>query len=270
MMRKRLRPSIVARDHARLCLPLPADRLLVILFLQRVAAGHGLGRLVDALVRRAAGDAPILEAAFISLEIALRLGDRRDRSSARSRRSRWCASAASAAALLFARDDLCAAGDARSHHRPVAAAAVRRRSRAAAASGPSSSPTPRMAMCFVAVIVQARLVDFDRASRKRRIDLGALAAGAPSSVTLPLIAAGLGRGLDARLHALARRPGDRELHHRPGRDHAADPHLFGGSPRVNPEMNAVCSIMVGVVGRAVIAASLLTKLGAARGATTRA
>jgi putrescine transport system permease protein len=39
---------------------------------------------------------------------------------------------------------------------------------------------------------------------------------------------------------------------------------------VSPEMNAVCSIMVGVVGIAVIAASLLTKLSAARGTPVRA
>ena len=38
---------------------------------------------------------------------------------------------------------------------------------------------------------------------------------------------------------------------------------------VSPEMNAVCSIMVAVVGVAVIAASVLTKLGAARGAPAR-
>ena len=35
---------------------------------------------------------------------------------------------------------------------------------------------------------------------------------------------------------------------------------------VSPEMNAVCSIVVAVVGIAVIAASILTKLNAARGA----
>jgi hypothetical protein len=35
-------------------------------------------------------------------------------------------------------------------------------------------------------------------------------------------------------------------------------------------MNAVCSIMVGVVGIAVIAASLLAKLGGSRGASERA
>jgi putrescine transport system permease protein len=38
---------------------------------------------------------------------------------------------------------------------------------------------------------------------------------------------------------------------------------------VKPEMNAVCSIMVAVVGIAVIVASLLTKLNAARGAPAR-
>ena len=38
---------------------------------------------------------------------------------------------------------------------------------------------------------------------------------------------------------------------------------------VSPEMNAVCSIVVAVVGLAVIAASILTKLNAARGAPAR-
>jgi hypothetical protein len=38
---------------------------------------------------------------------------------------------------------------------------------------------------------------------------------------------------------------------------------------VKPEMNAVCSIMIAVVGVAVIAASLLTKLSAARGTPVR-
>ena len=38
--------------------------------------------------------------------------------------------------------------------------------------------------------------------------------------------AGDRRRLDAGLHAVARRSGDRELHHRPGRDHAADADLF--------------------------------------------
>ena len=43
--------------------------------------------------------------------------------------------------------------------------------------------------------------------------------------------AGDRRRLDAGLHAVARRSGDRELHHRPRRDDAADPDLFGGAAR---------------------------------------
>jgi putrescine transport system permease protein len=39
---------------------------------------------------------------------------------------------------------------------------------------------------------------------------------------------------------------------------------------VKPEMNAVCSIMIGVVGLAVIAASLLAKLNVVRGTPARA
>ena len=38
---------------------------------------------------------------------------------------------------------------------------------------------------------------------------------------------------------------------------------------VKPEMNAVCTIMIAVVAVTVIAASLLTKLNAARGAPAR-
>ena len=38
---------------------------------------------------------------------------------------------------------------------------------------------------------------------------------------------------------------------------------------VKPEMNAVCSIMVAIVGAAVIVASLLTKLNAARATPAR-
>ena len=38
-------------------------------------------------------------------------------------------------------------------------------------------------------------------------------------------------GLDAGVHAVAGRSGDRELHHRPGFGDAADPDLFGGAAR---------------------------------------
>ena len=57
--------------------------------------------------------------------------------------------------------------------------------------------------------------------------------------------------------------------------YAGEEREMAPSPKVatydlKPEMNAVCSIMVGGVGLAVIAAALLTKLSAARGAPVRA
>ena len=81
--------------------------------------------------------------------------------------------------------------------------------------------------------------------------------------------AGDRRRLDARLRAVARRSRDRKLHTGPGA--TTLPIRIYSEVRlgVSPEMNAVCSIMVAVVGIAVIAASLLTKLSAARGAPAR-
>ena len=86
-------------------------------------------------------------------------------------------------------------------------------------------------MCFVTVVVQSRLVTFDRALEEAALDLGARRRRPSSSVTLPLIAPGGRGGVPARLHALARRPRDRELHLRPGRDDAADADLQPGPAR---------------------------------------
>ena len=127
-----------------------------------------------------------------------------------------------------------------------------------------------MAMCFVAVIVRARLVDFDMSLEEAAMDLGASPGRTFMLVTLPLILPAIAASWmlsfalsldDLVIASFTTGPGATTL-----------PIRIYSEVRlgVSPEMNAVCSIMVGVVGLAVIAASLLTKLGAARGATTRA
>ena len=86
-----------------------------------------------------------------------------------------------------------------------------------------------LTMCFVAVVVQSRLGSLDRSLEEAAMDLGCAPVRAFLTVTLPLIAPAIVAGLDARLHAVARRSRDRELHHRPGLGDAADPDLFGGA-----------------------------------------
>ena len=124
-----------------------------------------------------------------------------------------------------------------------------------------------MAMCFVAVIVQARLVDFDMSLEEAAMDLGASPARTFMTVTLPLILPAIAASWmlafalsldDLVIASFTTGPGATTL-----------PIRIYSEVRlgVSPEMNAVCSIMVAVVGVAVIAASLLTKLSAARGAS---
>jgi putrescine transport system permease protein len=126
-----------------------------------------------------------------------------------------------------------------------------------------------MAMCFVAVIVQSRLADFDMSLEEAAMDLGASPARTFLAVTLPLILPAIAAGWmlafalsldDLVIASFTTGPGATTL-----------PIRIYSEVRlgVSPEMNAVCSLMVGVVGIAVIAASLLTKLGAARGAPAR-
>jgi putrescine transport system permease protein len=126
-----------------------------------------------------------------------------------------------------------------------------------------------MAMCFVAVIVQSRLVDFDMNLEEAAMDLGASPARTFVAVTLPLILPAIAASWmlafalsldDLVIASFTTGPGATTL-----------PIRIYSEVRlgVSPEMNAVCSIMIGVVGVAVIAASLLTKLSASRGAPAR-
>ena len=128
-----------------------------------------------------------------------------------------------------------------------------------------------MAMCFVTVIVQSRLVDFDMSLEEAAMDLGATPLRTFSSVTLPLILPAIAAAWmlafalsldDLVIASFTTGPGATTL-----------PIRIYSEVRlgVKPEMNAVCSIMVAVVGVAVIIASLLAKLtGGERGASVTA
>jgi putrescine transport system permease protein len=119
------------------------------------------------------------------------------------------------------------------------------------------------------VIVQSRLADFDMSLEEAAMDLGASPARTFLAVTLPLILPAIAAGWmlafalsldDLVIASFTTGPGATTL-----------PIRIYSEVRlgVSPEMNAVCSIMIGVVGVAVIVASLLTKLGAARGTPAR-
>jgi putrescine transport system permease protein len=124
-----------------------------------------------------------------------------------------------------------------------------------------------MATCFVAVIVQSRLIDFDISLEEAAMDLGASPGKTLLLVTLPLIFPAIAASWmlafalsldDLVIASFTTGPGATTL-----------PIRIYSEVRlgVSPEMNAVCSIIVAVVGIAVIAASILTKLNAARGAS---
>ena len=120
-----------------------------------------------------------------------------------------------------------------------------------------------MAMCFVTVIVQSRLVDFDLSLEEAAMDLGATPLRTFFAVTLPLILPAIAAGWmlafalsldDLVIASFTTGPGATTL-----------PIRIYSEVRlgVKPEMNAVCSIMIGIVGLAVIAASLLAKFNIA-------
>ena len=122
-----------------------------------------------------------------------------------------------------------------------------------------------MAMCFVTVIVQSRLVDFDMSLEEAAMDLGASPLRTFASVTLPLILPAIAAAWmlafalsvdDLVIASFTTGPGATTL-----------PIRIYSEVRlgVKPEMNAVCAIMVAVGGSAVIVASLLAKISGARG-----
>jgi putrescine transport system permease protein len=116
-----------------------------------------------------------------------------------------------------------------------------------------------LTLCFVAVVVQARLLDFDTALEEAAMDLGCPPLRTFLTVTLPLIAPAIAAGWmlaftlsldDLVIASFTTGPGATTL-----------PIRIYSEVRlgVKPEINAVCTIMIAVVAVAVVAASLATK-----------
>jgi len=122
-----------------------------------------------------------------------------------------------------------------------------------------------MAMCFVAVIVQSRLLDFDMSLEEAAMDLGATPLQTFLTVTLPLIMPAVAAAWmlafalsldDLVIASFTTGPGATTL-----------PIRIYSEVRlgVKPEMNAVCTVMIAAIGVVVLAASLMTRFTAARG-----
>lgn len=117
-------------------------------------------------------------------------------------------------------------------------------------------------MCFVTVIVQSRLVGFDRSLEEAAMDLGCPPLKTFLTVTLPLIAPAIAAGWmlafslsldDLVITSFTTGPGATTL-----------PLRIYSEVRlgVKPEINAVCTILISLVALATIAASLLSKRAA--------
>ncbi len=116
-----------------------------------------------------------------------------------------------------------------------------------------------LTMCFVAVVVQSRLITL-RPFAGRSRDGSWRNAGED---LLPDHAAGHHAGhrlgLDAGLHAVARRSGHRQLHLGPWRHNLPMKIYSQVRLGVTPEINAACTILIAVVAVGVIIASLANK-----------
>jgi putrescine transport system permease protein len=119
-------------------------------------------------------------------------------------------------------------------------------------------------MCFAAVVVQARLTDFDQRVEEAAMDLGASPVATFFQVTLPIIAPSVISAWllaftlsldDLVIASFATGPGATTL-----------PMKIYSQVRlgVTPEINAVSTIMIGFVTVGVLIASYMTKMQAAR------
>ncbi len=113
--------------------------------------------------------------------------------------------------------------------------------------------------CFVAIVVQSRLVTFDRTLEEAALDLGCPPLKTFFLITLPIILPGVVAGWmlaftlsldDLVIASFVTGPGATTL-----------PMRIYSQVRlgVTPEINAVCTILIGIVTVGVIAASIITK-----------
>jgi putrescine transport system permease protein len=122
-----------------------------------------------------------------------------------------------------------------------------------------------LTMCFVAVVVQSRLGSLDKTLEEAAMDLGCDPARAFLAVTLPLIVPAIAAGWmlaftlsldDLVIASFTTGPGSATL-----------PIRIYSEVRlgVKPEINAICTLVIGLIAVLIIVASLASKLSNARG-----
>jgi putrescine transport system permease protein len=122
-----------------------------------------------------------------------------------------------------------------------------------------------LTMCFVATVVQARLSALDRSLEEAAMDLGCDPVRAFVAVTLPLMLPSIASGWmlaftlsldDLVIASFTTGPGSATL-----------PIRIYSEVRlgVKPEINAICTLIIGLIAMVIITASLASKLSSARG-----
>jgi len=121
-----------------------------------------------------------------------------------------------------------------------------------------------LTMCFVTVIVQSRLAALDRSLEEAAMDLGRDPFRAFTAVTLPLIWPAVAAGWmlaftlsldDLVIASFTTGPGSATLPIR----------IYSEVRRgVKPEINAICTLIVGFIAMLIVLASLATKLSSSR------
>jgi putrescine transport system permease protein len=122
-----------------------------------------------------------------------------------------------------------------------------------------------LTMCFVAVVVQSRLGSLDKSLEEAAMDLGCDPVRAFLAVTLPLIVPAIAAGWmlaftlsldDLVIASFTTGPGSATL-----------PIRIYSEVRlgVKPEINAICTLVIGLIAIIIVAASLASKLSSSQG-----